>query len=189
LARGSHHFGTLVTGYTGLVNLSQLSPTQTVFLGRVLNWLDATWSLSIATQLGATLMIGYRFWKSIRLNSTSIGIRKSRLDVLWILVESGALYSITTIFLLGFAATNTGGLFAVSLGQISVRCPVVLFLDYFVLLKSGVGDTKWDSYVLGIGPDTDHCTSRAERLVFVFDTQTCEGVHHRLGLTATRRPV
>jgi hypothetical protein len=133
-------------------------------------------------------MIGYRFWKSIRWNSTWIGIRKSRLDVLWILVESGALYSITTIFLLGFAATNTGGIFAVSLGQISVRCSVVLFPDCFVL-KGGVGDTKWDFYVLGIGPDTDHCTSRAERLVFVFDTHTCEGIHHRLGLTATRRPV
>jgi len=66
-------------------------------------------------------MIGYRFWKSLKWNSTWKGICKSRLDVLWILVESGALYSITTIFLLGFSATNTGAIFAASLGQISVR--------------------------------------------------------------------
>jgi hypothetical protein len=138
LARGSHHFGTPVTGYTGLVNLSHLSPTETVFLARVHNWLIATWCLSIATQFGATLMIGYRLWKSIRLNSTRNGIRKSRLDVLWILVESGALYSVTMI-LLGFSTTNTGAIFAVSLGHISVtvRCSVVPFLDCFVLLKGG----------------------------------------------------
>jgi hypothetical protein len=108
-----------VTGYTALVNLSRLSPTDSVFLPRVHNWLLATWSLSIATQFGATVLIGYRFWKTIRW--TSKGIRASRLSVLWILVESGALYSVTTIFLLGFSSTNTGAIFAASLGQISVR--------------------------------------------------------------------
>jgi hypothetical protein len=65
-------------------------------------------------------MIGYRFWKSIRWSTD--GIRKSRLSVLWILVESGALYSVMTIFLLGFSVTNTGAIFAAALGQISVRC-------------------------------------------------------------------
>ena len=137
-------------------------------------------------------MIGYRFWKSIRWNSTRNGIRKSRLDVLWILVESGALYSITMIFLLGFSKTNTGAIFAASLGQISVRCSVqvVPFMDYFVLLKDDVGGTKRDFYVLGIGPDADHRTGRAERPASIFfDTHTCEGIHHRLGLTAIQRPV
>ena len=66
-------------------------------------------------------MIGYQFWKSIRWNSK--GIRASRLSVLWILIESGALYSITTAFLLGFSSTNTGDIFAAALGQISVRVP------------------------------------------------------------------
>jgi hypothetical protein len=133
-------------------------------------------------------MIGYRFWKSIRWNSTWNGIRKSRLDVLWILVESGALYSVTIIFLLGFSATNAGVIHAVSLGQISARCSVVPFLDCFVLM-GGLGDTNRDFYVLGIGPDTDHRTGRTERPAFVFGTHTCEGIHHGLGLTAIRRPV
>lgn len=140
MASESHHFVTLVTGYTGLVNLSHLSPTETVFLPRVHNWLIATWCLSIATQFGATLMIGFRFWKSIRYNSTRNGIRKSRLDVLWILVESGALYSVTTIFLLGFSTANTGAIFAASLGQISVRCSVPTVLPVLRV----VGDIKWD---------------------------------------------
>jgi hypothetical protein len=186
---------TPVTGYTGLANLSHLSPTETVFVPRVHNWLIATWCLSIATQFGATLMIGYRFWKPIGWNSTRTrngpGIRKSRLDVLWILVECGALYSVTTIFLLGFSSTNTGTIFAASLGQISVRCLFSLFpflVDRFVLLlKGGVGDAEWDFYGLGIGPDSDHRTGGAERLASVLDA--CEGIHRRLGLTAGPRPV
>jgi hypothetical protein len=120
-------------------SIFHISPTETVFFARAHNWLNATWCFSIATQFGTTLMIGCRFWKSIRWNSTRNSICKSRLDVLWIPVESGALYSVTMIFLLGFSATNTGATFVVSLKQISVtvRCSVVPFLDYFVLLKGG----------------------------------------------------
>ncbi|KAH8984386.1 hypothetical protein EDB86DRAFT_153961 [Lactarius hatsudake] len=116
-----------VTGYTALVNLARLTPADTVFLSRVHNWLIATWALSIATQLGATLLIGYRFWKSIQWNSSK-GLRASRLSVLWILVESGALYSVTTIFLLGFSSTNTGAIFAASLGQISALAPTLIIV-------------------------------------------------------------
>ena len=108
-----------VTGCTALAHLAPFTRAGNVFLSRVHNWLIATWVLSLATQLGATLLISYKIWKSIQWNVQ--GLRASRLSVLWILVESGALYSITTAFLLGFSSTNTGGLFAVSLGQISVR--------------------------------------------------------------------
>jgi len=73
-------------------------------------------------------MIGYRFRKSIKWNLAQNGTCNSRLDILWIIVESGALYSVTTIFLVGFSETNTGALFAAALGQISVRCPIVPLL-------------------------------------------------------------
>jgi len=120
--------GTAVTGYTAIINLSQLSPTEPVFVPRVHSWLIATWCLSIATQFGATLLIGYRFRKSIRWNSTQNGTCKSRLDILWIIVESGALYSVTTIFLLGFSFSNTGALFASALGQISALAPTLIIV-------------------------------------------------------------
>ena len=66
-------------------------------------------------------------------------------------------------------------------------CVVQLLLDGFVLLKGGVGDTKRDFYLLGIGPDTDNRTGRVERLASVFDTHTCEWIHHRPGLTIIRQ--
>ncbi|KAH9023684.1 hypothetical protein EDB85DRAFT_2277821 [Lactarius pseudohatsudake] len=116
-----------VTGYTALVNLARLIPGNTVFLSRVHSWLIATWALSIATQLGATLLIGYRIWKSIQWNSSK-GLRASRLSILWILVESGALYSVTTTLLLGFSSTNTGAIFVASLGQISALAPTLIIV-------------------------------------------------------------
>ena len=110
-----------VAGFTGFVKLGLLDLSQTVFLPSVVNWLTASWCLSIATQFGATLLIGYRFWKSVRGTSKAIGA--SRLAILWILVESGALYSVTTTLMLGFSRANTGGIIVTALGQISVCIP------------------------------------------------------------------
>jgi hypothetical protein len=93
--------------------------TGTVFVPRVHNWRVATWALSLATEFGATLLISYRIWITIQWNPT--GTQASRCAVLGTLVESGALYTATTILVLGFSERNIGTIFAESLGQISVR--------------------------------------------------------------------
>ena len=118
-SRRSNAFPRPGTGYAAVASVAQLSATSNTFVARVHNWLVATWSLSIATQLGATLLIGYRVWMSIQWNPT--GTQTSHRAVLWTLVESGALYTVTTAFLLGFSGTNIGIIFAAALGQISVR--------------------------------------------------------------------
>jgi hypothetical protein len=114
-------FGLSVSGFTGFTHLGRFDLSQTVFLPSVINWLTASWCLSIATQFGATLLIGYRVWKSAQ--GTSKGIGTSRLAILWILVESGAIYSVTTILMLGFSRANIGGILVSALGQISVCTP------------------------------------------------------------------
>lgn len=84
----------------------------------------------------------------------SMESRVSRLAVLWILVESGALHTVTTIFLLGFSSTNTSVIFVASLGQIGVRVP--LSSPSSVFLKRHL--------VAGAGSDVDHRARRAEKL-------------------------
>ncbi|KAI0245498.1 hypothetical protein BJV78DRAFT_371084 [Lactifluus subvellereus] len=115
---------TAVTGYTAVAHIAQLSATGSVFVARVHNWLIATWALSIATQFGATLLISYQVWISIQWNPT--GTQPSRRAILGTLVESGALYTVTTIFLLGFSGTNIGSMFAAALGQISALAPTLI---------------------------------------------------------------
>jgi len=138
---------TAVTGFTAVVHLTHLSATDAVFLPRVHNWLIATWCLSIATQFGATLMIGYRIWTSIKRNTNNI--RESRLAVLWILVESGALYSVTTIFLLGFSATNISPIFVAALGQISALAPTL------IIVRAGLRDSPSSSKFTPVNGSTN----------------------------------
>jgi hypothetical protein len=136
---------------TALVNLSHLSATGTIFLCARPQLPDH--DMVPATQFEATVMIGYRFWKPIKWNSN--GIRESRIPVLWILVESGALQIRRDI----------------RCGARTDQCSLSL--------SKVVGDTQWDFDVLGIGPDTDYCTGQAERLAFVFSIHACEGIHQR----------
>jgi len=117
---------TAVAGFTGFIRLGRLNLSQTVRIPSVINWLTASWCLSIATQFGATLLIGYRFWKSVQ--GTSKGIGASRLAILWILVESGALYSVTTILMLGFSRANVGAIIVTALGQISALGPTLIIV-------------------------------------------------------------
>ncbi|KAI0261129.1 hypothetical protein BC834DRAFT_1034999 [Gloeopeniophorella convolvens] len=168
---------TAVSGYTAVANIAQLSTTGTVFLHNVHPWLLATWSLSIATQFGATLLIGYRFWRSIQWNLR--GIRASRLTVLWTLVESGALYSVTTIFLLGFSSSNTGALFANALGQISALAPTLIIVraglrsagssgSSFSPAKGSINNPYNPSYAPSVRPtlrDVEASTSRDDDMV------------------------
>ncbi|KAI0246788.1 hypothetical protein BJV78DRAFT_111772 [Lactifluus subvellereus] len=83
-----------------------------------------TWAFSIATQVGATLLISYRVWISIQWNPS--GTRASRRAVLGTLVESGALYTVMTILMLGFSGTNIAPIFAAALGQITALAPTLI---------------------------------------------------------------
>jgi hypothetical protein len=150
----SHHIGTPVTGYTGLVYLSHLFPDRNRLpcTGPQLADYDMVPLDSNAVRSNA----GDRPNGSGSLSDITRprnGIHKSRLDVLalWILVESGgALHIVTMIFLLGFSTTSTGAISAVSLGHRSL-CVVQLspFFDCLVLLKgAAVGDATWDFYIL-----------------------------------------
>ncbi|KAI0063283.1 hypothetical protein BV25DRAFT_410707 [Artomyces pyxidatus] len=126
-----------VCGYTAVANVARLSATGSIFVARIHNWLLATWVLSIATQLGATLLIAHKIWAS------AFGARA----VLWILVESGAAYSATTLFLLGFSRTATGAIFAAALGQISAIAPTLVVVRAADRAK-------------GYGGDGDSCATR-----------------------------
>ncbi|KAH9069667.1 hypothetical protein EDB83DRAFT_2518027 [Lactarius deliciosus] len=74
--------------------------------------------LAIAIQLGAMVLIGYQFWKSIHWISKA---SECRLAALSIVVESDILYSITTTFLFELSLLNSAAIFAMRLGLISMR--------------------------------------------------------------------
>lgn len=97
--------------------------TETMLLSPIVGNLSIpTWSLSICIQVSATLLLAWRIWTSHAALAGASGRRWS-VSILKIIVESGAILSTTTIFLLGFyiSKKTVGGVVVAMLGQMDVR--------------------------------------------------------------------
>jgi hypothetical protein len=77
----------------------------------VVNWLVAGLGLSLATQLLVTSLIALKIWWAIRRNSVYLGA-SPHMAVVWTILDSGAVYSLTVVFMVAFIAmkTQVGGL-------------------------------------------------------------------------------
>jgi len=118
---------TTICGYIAISHLAHFTPVDPVFLATLGNWILSTWSLSFVTQVSATLLIAYKIWAS-----TAWGLRSSssHMKVLWLVVESGAIYSFATAILLGLYASkaNAGAIVGGALGQISCLVPTSIIV-------------------------------------------------------------
>jgi len=93
------------------------------------HWLLAFWTLSIVTQVSATALVSWKIW-------STIAWRIRRVDsfewaVILIIVESGALYSATTVVALVLYAINFLNACSIvlgMLGQISVMIPYLIIV-------------------------------------------------------------
>ncbi|KAI0697895.1 hypothetical protein BC835DRAFT_1305047 [Cytidiella melzeri] len=94
-------------------------------------WLTAYWSITIAIQATASCLIAYKILVIRNQFSHVKSVRISRsMSVVWIILESGAVLSLTTILLLGFytAHKSAGAVVAAIGGQLSALIPVSILL-------------------------------------------------------------
>ncbi|KAK0226845.1 hypothetical protein EDD85DRAFT_164621 [Armillaria nabsnona] len=116
-------------GYITIYHLSTLS-LQPESLQTLYRWLQASYSLSLATQLSVTTMIVARIWQmSKRTGSWKTGpTSKPYVDIIWMIVESGAISAMTSTLFLVFFNTEaaTSIILGDSLGQISAIAPALL---------------------------------------------------------------
>lgn len=95
----------------------------------ILNWILSTWCLSIATQVISTGLIAGKIWWHAQRNTVS----KSRyISLIAIVVESGAIYTLSTAFLLAFAdlKTQAGAIIGDMTTQIAVRSQQCLLAQF-----------------------------------------------------------
>lgn len=121
----------LVCGYAATADLARLNPTAgPTTLFEIANWILGAWSLSISTQILVTLAIAGRIYWMSRGTNLVRGASKRYMAVIWIIVESGAIYSITTIFLLAFfdLRTQAGAVIGACLAQICVSLTQILMM-------------------------------------------------------------
>ncbi|KAJ7076624.1 hypothetical protein B0H15DRAFT_790338, partial [Mycena belliarum] len=128
-----------VCGYTATAHLVQFSPVDPVFAKSLSRWILSLWSMSLVTQVSATLLIAYKIWS----NTFHGTMRRSGPSaVFWMVVESGAVYSITTVITMTLYVlkADSGAISGGALGQISVsansQCSVadrlfVLIFDFY----------------------------------------------------------
>ncbi|PBK62091.1 hypothetical protein ARMSODRAFT_1025211 [Armillaria solidipes] len=118
-----------VCGYISIYQLSCIDsrPESMQILYR---WLQASYSLSLATQLSVTTMIVVRiWWLSQRVGAWKpAATSKPSTGIIWMIVESGAISAITSTLFLAFFNTdaNISIILANSLGQISAIAPALI---------------------------------------------------------------
>ncbi|KAJ7183857.1 hypothetical protein C8R46DRAFT_1209998 [Mycena filopes] len=115
--------GTTVCSYSAVYYVSKFSPSDPVFMEALGNWILSTWALSI----GATLLIAYRI-SSTTFTATRTSWRHSA--VFWLVIESGAIYSLATVVTLVLYALkqNSGAISGAALGQISCLIPTSIIV-------------------------------------------------------------
>ncbi|KAJ3556204.1 hypothetical protein NM688_g2153 [Phlebia brevispora] len=121
--------GSAVCGYVDVGQLATLSTEQLLFGISVQRWALATWSLSIATQVSATLLIAWKVWYT---HIGTVGPHKSQksMSIMWIILESGAILSLAHIFLLAFYVhkITAGGVLVAMIGQLDALVPTSMLV-------------------------------------------------------------
>ncbi|KAK0211607.1 hypothetical protein IW262DRAFT_349992 [Armillaria fumosa] len=119
-----------VCGYITIYHLSNLIAFNPESVHTLYRWLQASWSLSLATQICVTGLIVARIWWMTRRTGSWQLSRKSQpyMDVIWMIVESGAISAFTsTLFLVFFnLKPQISIILGDSLGQISAIAPALI---------------------------------------------------------------
>ncbi|KAK0472939.1 hypothetical protein IW261DRAFT_1660039 [Armillaria novae-zelandiae] len=142
----------LAFSFCGYISIYQIScmDSRPESVGILYRWLQASYSLSLATQLSVTSMIVSRIWwlsqraGAWKPSSTS----KLSTSIIWMIVESGAISAITSTLFLAFFIVDptTSIILADSLGQISAIAPsLILFrVALETEVRNNVNDTSYN---------------------------------------------
>lgn len=126
-----------VCGYISIYRLSHLSLSDVHTVNDILNWLQATWSLSLATQILVTTLIATRIWLLSRQALARPSGKQSNpyMTVIWTVVESGAIYAFTATLMLAFFTqrSQVSTVMGDALGQISAIVPAL------IIVRAGLG--------------------------------------------------
>ncbi|KAK0209670.1 hypothetical protein IW262DRAFT_1468649 [Armillaria fumosa] len=118
-----------ICGYITIYHLSTLS-LQPESIQTLYRWLQASYSLSLATQLSVTIMIVVRIWRMSKRTGSWKNSPSSKpyVDIIWMIVESGAISAMTSTLFLAFFNTEAAisVILGDSLGQISAIAPALL---------------------------------------------------------------
>ena len=116
-----------VAGYSAIAHIRLQSTAATVDIFAAARWMTSMFSLSIVTQVTATTLIAAKLWRSRFMLS-----RTDHLSVIWMIVESGAILTASTlaVFVLFLLDFNAGQFVSEIAAQLGVRIIISLYSFY-----------------------------------------------------------
>ncbi|VDB89988.1 unnamed protein product [Peniophora sp. CBMAI 1063] len=120
----------LVPLVIGCVATNLLSRQHTILVGSVRTWAVVAWVSSVIVQVCGSLLIGWRAWST---PTTVVANGRQGFNpwtIIWTLVDSGALYTITTVLVLAlwFDYPGAFNVLVAILGQIAAFVPLTITL-------------------------------------------------------------
>ncbi|PBK85420.1 hypothetical protein ARMGADRAFT_1087589 [Armillaria gallica] len=115
----------------GTVYNCSLSHQQGVFGHEIEHWMQVFFVSTLATNIAATGLLGYRIW-SIDRNIVSHRCGKgSLMHPLLIIIDAGILYSVSLLVAIGCYAAETNGLFVV----LDLISPIISATFYMIIIR------------------------------------------------------
>ncbi|KAF8436527.1 hypothetical protein L210DRAFT_982413 [Boletus edulis BED1] len=132
-----------LTFVTGIVSpyTAAITPDSQVFVGRLSHWITAFWATAFATNLLTTVLLVSRIWYVDRKATRLRGHRQSHLrPILHIIVDAGAIYSLTLLVGLICFVLGTNGQFVV----LDLVTPIISITFYMVIIRVGLATNQAD---------------------------------------------
>ncbi|KAJ7255717.1 hypothetical protein C8J57DRAFT_1518008 [Mycena rebaudengoi] len=137
-----------ICAYGAVYNFSIMKPGQDVFASNVAEWGTALFSLSLATNIIVTCLIAGRIWWLAKTTNKLLGSEHSDKyqNAIAIIIESGAIYSISlmTLLILYCSETNAQYIVYVAHAQITGIVPTL------IIARVGLGVSTEDNTTVGL---------------------------------------
>ncbi|KAF8896594.1 hypothetical protein BD779DRAFT_1668355 [Infundibulicybe gibba] len=128
--------GSTATGVGILYSFSQLTPETKIFVPQLKKWIISFFSLTLVTNIICTSLIAFRIWY-VNHQCTAFSSRSLR-PVLRLVIESGAIYSITLLVLLILYKTHSWFQYVV----VDAVSPIIGLVFTMIIVRIGLGLTS-----------------------------------------------
>ncbi|TCD60725.1 hypothetical protein EIP91_009631 [Steccherinum ochraceum] len=111
--------------------------TDDVFAEQTGRWITATYAMTLTTNLIATTLLAYRIWRVNRRTSEFVA-SKCLTPILLVVIESGAIYSMTIVAALVAFALNSVGVYVI----LDLISPIISIVFNMIIVRIGLASDR-----------------------------------------------
>ncbi|KDQ26468.1 hypothetical protein PLEOSDRAFT_159616 [Pleurotus ostreatus PC15] len=129
--------GSTASGIGILYSMAHVVPEAEIFAVQLQKWILTFFSMTFATNIICTSLVAFRIWHNMKRESAVFGGGRNLRPVLFLVVESGAVYSATLLALLVLYKTESWFQYVL----LDVVSPIVGLVFSMIIVRIGLGLT------------------------------------------------